>query len=330
MEDNAGNAGPNVNIRCLVCDVSRNMMEAAGARGERNLPRCRGRHPHLSRFDAKGCAEQARLLIVGASNQWFATTLSVLAIPPSGADELRAEVARHWATLSSATAAATGLAEWSTMPPSFAPCGAATSTKSWLRSRPTARNSTAGRRRPPADLRTPEWNAFTAAAPPTRTTDFALRRPGVDASLQPLLADVVQAERLRMVRAFTGFTRLDAPDPVDPAASRPAPISRERPDLGAGQRSARRRNLPAAAGEPGGTWEDQVITSRADPATARRLPAISREPQPRAQPGLRPQQGLARAKVHGAAYPVAPAHPAHRHGMRLQFGEPGRAHLHRH
>ena len=72
-------------------------------RGERNLPRCRGRAPHLSRFDPKGCAEQARLLIVGASNQWFATTLSVLAIPPSGADELRAEVARHWATLSSAT-----------------------------------------------------------------------------------------------------------------------------------------------------------------------------------------------------------------------------------
>ena len=48
---NAGNAGPNVTIRCLVCDMSRNMLEAAGARGARNLPACRGRHPHLSVFE---------------------------------------------------------------------------------------------------------------------------------------------------------------------------------------------------------------------------------------------------------------------------------------
>jgi hypothetical protein len=115
----------------------------------------------------------------------------------------------------------------------------------------------------PADLRTPEWNAFTAAEPPARTTDFSLRRPRVDGSLQPLLTDVVQAERLRMVRAFTGFTRLDAPDPTDHEAASRAPISRERPTWvpasevrGEGIFLRLRESLVAP-------WEDRVITSRA-------------------------------------------------------------------
>ena len=262
MEDNAGNAGPNVNIRCLACDASRNMMEAAGARGERNLPRCRGRHPHLSRFDAKGCPEQARLLIVGASNQWFAATLSVLAIPPSGADELQAEVARHWATLSSATSRDRlgGMVDYA---PELRSIRGRDLDEIMAAIEAHRKELDSGEAPSPADLRTPEWNAFTAAKPPARTNDFALRRPGVDGSLQPLLADVVQAERLRMVRAFTGFTRLDAPDPVDPAAASRAPISRERPAWvpasevrGEGIFLRLRESLVAP-------WEDQVITSRA-------------------------------------------------------------------
>jgi MrfA Zn-binding domain len=262
MEDNAGNAGPNVTIRCLVCDLTRNMMEAAGRSGERNLPACRGRHPHLSTFDADGCAEQVRLLIVGASNQWFATTLSVLAIPPSGADELRIEVARHWATISDATSRETLAVMLRHVPELHT-----------LRSRDVdevlsavethRKEMETGEKAPAADLRTPEWNVFTADQPPPRSQDFALRQPGVDKSLRTLLADVVQAERLRMVRAFTGFTRIDAPDPDDLEAVRQAPISRGKPTWvpasevrGEGIFLRLRESLV-------GPWEDQVITSHA-------------------------------------------------------------------
>lgn len=42
-------------------------------------------------------------------------------------------------------------------------------------------------------------------------------------------ADVVQAERLREVRALVGFTRLDAPDPDDPNLVVRAPLSRDKP-----------------------------------------------------------------------------------------------------
>ena len=66
------------------------------------------------------------------------------------------------------------------------------------------------------DLLTPEWDIFTSFPPPDPTDDFTLRRPGVPPDLSAVFSDVVQAERLREVRALTGFTRLDAPDPEDP------------------------------------------------------------------------------------------------------------------
>jgi hypothetical protein len=78
MEDNAGNAGPNVNIRCLACPASRNMMAAAGKQAEYSLPHCRGRHPHLAMFQP-GHDAPVKMLVVGASNQWFARTLAAFA-----------------------------------------------------------------------------------------------------------------------------------------------------------------------------------------------------------------------------------------------------------
>ena len=81
------------------------------------------------------------------------------------------------------------------------------------------------------DLRTPEWEVFSAAVPPEPTDDFTLRRDhdGVPPGLAGFLSDVVQAERLREVRALTGFTRLDAPDPEDPDLVTRAPLARDRP-----------------------------------------------------------------------------------------------------
>jgi hypothetical protein len=51
----------------------------------------------------------------------------------------------------------------------------------------------------------------------------------VPSALAGFLADVAQAERLREVRALTGFTRLDAPDPEDPDLVTRAPLTRDRP-----------------------------------------------------------------------------------------------------
>jgi hypothetical protein len=72
---------------------------------------------------------------------------------------------------------------------------------------------------------------FTAPVPPEPSDDFTIRRDpdGVPPPLAGFLTDVVQAERLREVRALAGFTRLDAPDPDDPDLVTRAPLSRDRP-----------------------------------------------------------------------------------------------------
>lgn len=89
MRDFAGNLGADVNIECTNCGTKRNIREALGRRGEENLPHCRGRHPHLRTFDDAGCDAQTKLLVVGASNQWFGYALSVLSVPPTGASASR-------------------------------------------------------------------------------------------------------------------------------------------------------------------------------------------------------------------------------------------------
>ncbi|MGH3684819.1 MAG: DrmB family protein [Pseudonocardiaceae bacterium] len=66
---------------------------------------------------------------------------------------------------------------------------------------------------------------------PLPNNKFALRRDpnGVPPPLKGIFADVVQAERLREVRALVGFTRLDAPDPDDPELVTRAPLARSDP-----------------------------------------------------------------------------------------------------
>ena len=78
---------------CTACDARRGMLEATGPRPTDKLPRCRGRHPHLDAFYR--CDEPGRLMMLGAANQWFSSTLGLLALPReehASADGARAPV----------------------------------------------------------------------------------------------------------------------------------------------------------------------------------------------------------------------------------------------
>jgi hypothetical protein len=99
MDDRGGNLGANVEVQCVPCGERRNLREVFGRRGPENLPRCRGRHPHLAQFQPGGCDRELKVLVVGASNQWFAQTLSALAVPRTGASELQTKVEQHWGAL---------------------------------------------------------------------------------------------------------------------------------------------------------------------------------------------------------------------------------------
>ncbi|WP_261574571.1 DUF1998 domain-containing protein [Frankia gtarii] len=235
MEDRGGNLGANVEIRCVNCDARRNIREAMGRRGAQNLPRCRGRHPHLGTFADDGCRAESRLLVVGASNQWFAQTLSVLSVPRTGASELAAKVEQHWEQLNQIPGE-TMMGFSRSVMPVFRQLERWTDAEVWaaVERHRTALNAApgdgaeAGDERGYPDLRTPEWEIFSSAVLPEPSDDFALRRDpdGVPPRLTRFYADVVQAERLREVRALTGFTRLDAPDPDDPDLVIRAPLTR--------------------------------------------------------------------------------------------------------
>ena len=97
MDDYGGNRGANVMIRCTRCPAKRSISQAMGRRGEESLPVCRGRHPHLGTFGP--CDVKPLAIVVGASNTWFAQTLSTLAVPATGASELQTKVTQMWETL---------------------------------------------------------------------------------------------------------------------------------------------------------------------------------------------------------------------------------------
>lgn len=232
MNDRGGNLGANVEIRCLSCGQRRNMRELLGPRGAEKLPRCRGRHAHLGEFDPTECKGELKLLVVGASNQWFAQTLSALAVPPTGASELEAKVDRNWEILEQ-------IVDPMMMPFARANVSALREFEKWSdqeiwaaieRRRAGAKKRDDSDDKGYPDLRTAEWEIFSAGQLPEPTDDFTLRRDpdGVPGQLKQHYADVIQVERLREVRALIGFTRLDAPDPQDPDLVVRAPLSRGR------------------------------------------------------------------------------------------------------
>lgn len=230
MDDYGGNRGANVVIRCTRCPAKRNISQAMGRRGEESLPACRGRHPHLNTWEP--CEERPMAIVVGASNTWFAQTLSALAVPPTGASELATKVAQLWEHLQHVTSDAVLTAFLQL--PNFASLNKWPSAEIFEAIERHRKEAEAGgggsATQDYPDLLTPEWDIFTALPAPDPNDDFTLRRPGVPAPLAPFLADVVQAERLREVRALTGFTRLDAPDPQDPDLVVRAPLSRGKPE----------------------------------------------------------------------------------------------------
>lgn len=221
MVDLGRDAAAAVRIGCKSCDASRNMQDAQGERNLANLPACRGRHPHLATFAA--CDEDSRLLVLGASNQWFSTTVNALAVPPNQAGALETAIDKYWEVLSKvtsfevlefayATTFSLSLGTW--------PIEDVWAAMEARRSGHGPASVTEGH------LLTPEWELLTTTPVPVASEDFAIRPVGVPSEARGQLAMVRQVERLRLVRALVGFTRFDAPDPDEPDLVAVAPLTR--------------------------------------------------------------------------------------------------------
>lgn len=213
----------NLWVRCDTCDKARNMAQAFGSAGAESLPACRGRHPHLDRFD-DDCDEAARGILLGASNGWFPVTLSVLAIPMLG-EPLAQIIADNWKVLET-------IKERSHVDISLPGYIAANLLpgieqyeydKIWVAIEAHRSGDVVIEQR---DLKTPEWDVLIQEEPPKDYPFFMSEKIGVPKGFETSLERVLLLKRLREVNALLGFTRVEAPEEGqgDDAAPR-APLS---------------------------------------------------------------------------------------------------------
>lgn len=219
------NRATDLRVVCKSCGVDRFVQDAFGAGSADHLPRCRGRHPHLQRFDGS-CDQPTRALLLGASNAWFAVYRSALTIPTL-TGEIEQKVAEH----SDDLADIDDRDEFDFLIKRLVKGKGDKGLRWVLRyqlddvwtaivDRRKGGYGDAGT----TDLRGPEWDAFTATVPP-RSDDFEVRALPVPGGFAKTLDNPVAVNRLREVQALCGFTRIDGPDPDDP--TRIAPLWRE-------------------------------------------------------------------------------------------------------
>jgi hypothetical protein len=224
MSDSASSLGPRVLVRCEECGQQRNVQAAAGVSGRDHLPRCRGRHPHLQRFEE--CGKPLRLMVLGSSNLWFSVTASALHLPQG--QSVTDQVAAHWTILGAQPGPdlirilVDGMPElrelravpvdeiWAAIQTLKAAGG------------PTPAE-TAG-----ADLRGAEWEMLARPTTEHQDNDFRAAPTATPAAYNWLFDQVVQVSRLRSVSALIGFTRLVAPDRSDLSPANRLPLAHGR------------------------------------------------------------------------------------------------------
>ncbi len=219
----------NLWVRCDTCGQSRNMAQAFGSAGNASLPACRGRHPHLDRFDGD-CEEKPRGILLGASNGWFPVTLSVLAIPMT-ADPLSQMISDGWSDfqdledISELKGAVKALKRSGRFPG----LDRYEIDKIWAAIE-AHRNGDVGVEQ--SDLKAPEWDVLTQEEPPKDYPFFMSKKADVPEGFEHALERVLLLERLREVNALLGFTRVEAPEEGrgEDAAPR-APLSWNAPDF---------------------------------------------------------------------------------------------------
>ncbi|HEY5857372.1 MAG TPA: DUF1998 domain-containing protein [Aldersonia sp.] len=208
MRDSASTLQPLVTISCESCGARANIQKASGRDGSANLPRCRGRHPHLQTFEP--CGQPVRMIVLGASNLWFSVTASALHLPQAGGiDEI---IDQNWSLLEH-------------LPREVVPqIIAGMEQLRGLRDVPAdqlgqaieKRRDRADVRQPDTDLLDAEWDLLSRPTTEKQDEDFrAVPNDEVPNGYANLIDQVVRVSRLREVQALAGFTRLSAPERGD-------------------------------------------------------------------------------------------------------------------
>ena len=158
-----------IEVQCVKCEKKRRMSDAFSEDGKAELSHCRGRWPHLRKFDEDPCTSQQKSILLGASNSWFPMMLSVLSIP-STPDKLGQLIEQNWAELEECESPRDvkmkrkllrGMASYS-------------EEQIWQAVENKKSGSDASEDEA-SDLRDPEWSVFSNPDPNLNSRDFKLR-----------------------------------------------------------------------------------------------------------------------------------------------------------
>lgn len=223
MRDSGSTLGPRVTVSCAECGASRNIQAAAGRDGWEALPACRGRHPHLQRFDP--CGKPLRLMVLGASNLWFSVTASALHLPHD--QTIGDVVLANWELLSALPSAL--LASLIDGMPALRALREVAVEEVWAVIEKLRAEGGAPAPAAAGDLLAAEWALLARPTTEHADADFRAQPTAAPGGYEGLLDQVVLVTRLREVQALLGFTRLSAPERRDLAPAGRLPISRSGP-----------------------------------------------------------------------------------------------------
>lgn len=242
----AGGKGANATILCESCGKTRGMAEAQGRAGLAKLPTCRGRHPHLEGFEEKGCDQQTRIMLVGASNLWFAVTQSVIVMPLSTSEEredLAAAVRLELGDKLRKYAENPGIlrdllddrVDLSGVVSDEEFAGIITRALVPLESEEARQARVAAW--DPVDILVPEWDYLRdfvakgnrAPYQSEKKSGLVLSLKNVPPRIRPEVGAVVAVDRLRKANAFLGFTRIDELDRVGDVGARLVRVTERKP-----------------------------------------------------------------------------------------------------
>jgi hypothetical protein len=210
----------NLWVKCDTCGAARSLVYAFGKEARKNLPACRGRHPHLDKYEE--CDEEPRTILLGATNGWFPVALSVLAIPVEK-DQLGQLISDGWHNFTDVESAEELKGTLKTLVRN----GNLLGIDKWdyrdvwkaiLERREGKEESSVTSE---GDIKTLEWEVLTSDSPPSDWPHFLARKTEIPNNFADKLSGVLLLERLREVNALIGYTRVEAPDETSEPDERP-------------------------------------------------------------------------------------------------------------
>lgn len=235
MSETRSNTGPSVLIQCLSCQKTRRMQEATGEKGEAKLPFCRGHHPHLGVFEK--CEQGTKLMLLGAANQWFPASISLLVMPTMQKRSVSDLVELVKALPEMIRESATNQEQ---MPLILMLMGGQLGIntdgispedlwEAFKFAKDNAATVNSAEYEDPNYLLAPEWQVMKNSElfkEISEKSEFKLQSQGKPALLTTIVDEVVAVNRLKRVNAFVGFTRVDPEDRIGDATERLVRISR--------------------------------------------------------------------------------------------------------